>query len=178
MQVCNVCTLGIFWTKNFEMNFWDTMTFSQYIQSMYAYMVCTTRKWKQYIGNAAEMTRFEKIPRVHYLCALGICETITNLPESNGYWQSVPLPARNTINCYRGISVLQFPIIVLHHIKSHKKRIYINTMHILNINHCKSIPTTSYAGIIHQVIRVKIRNLLSACFTHKLPRIGYYTLSL
>jgi len=27
--------------------------------------VCTTRKWKQYIGNAAEMTRFEKIPRVH-----------------------------------------------------------------------------------------------------------------
>ena len=26
----------------------------------------TTRKWKQYIGNAAEMTRFEKIPRVHF----------------------------------------------------------------------------------------------------------------
>ncbi|MCQ5166291.1 MAG: hypothetical protein ACLUW4_08010 [Butyribacter sp.] len=25
----------------------------------------TTRKWKQYIGNAAEMTRFEKMPRVH-----------------------------------------------------------------------------------------------------------------
>ena len=25
----------------------------------------TTRKWKQYIGNAAEMTCFEKIPRVH-----------------------------------------------------------------------------------------------------------------
>ncbi|WP_418966426.1 hypothetical protein [Butyribacter intestini] len=47
--------------------------------------MCTTRKWKQYIGNAAEMTRFEKIPRVHYLCTLGICETITNLPESNGY---------------------------------------------------------------------------------------------
>ena len=41
------------------------MTFSQYIQSMYAYTVCTTRKWKQYIGNPAEMTRFEKIPRVH-----------------------------------------------------------------------------------------------------------------
>ena len=25
----------------------------------------TMRKWKQYIGNAAEMTRFEKMPRVH-----------------------------------------------------------------------------------------------------------------
>ena len=33
------------------------MTFSQYIQSMYAYTVCATRKWKQYIGNLAEMTR-------------------------------------------------------------------------------------------------------------------------
>jgi len=29
------------------------------------FTVCTTRKWKQYIGNPAEMTRFEKIPRVH-----------------------------------------------------------------------------------------------------------------
>ena len=25
----------------------------------------TTGKWKQYIGNATEMTRFEKMPRVH-----------------------------------------------------------------------------------------------------------------
>ena len=25
----------------------------------------TMRKWKQYIGNPAEMTRFEEIPRVH-----------------------------------------------------------------------------------------------------------------
>lgn len=40
------------------------MTFSQYIQSMYAYTVYATRKWKQYIGNLAEMTRFEEIPRV------------------------------------------------------------------------------------------------------------------
>ena len=29
-------------------------------------MVCTTRKWKQYIGNIARMLRLEKIPRVHY----------------------------------------------------------------------------------------------------------------
>ena len=41
------------------------MTFSQYIQSMYAYKVCTTRKWKQYIRNLAEMTRFEEMTRVH-----------------------------------------------------------------------------------------------------------------
>lgn len=27
----------------------------------------TTGKWKQYIGNAAEMARFKKIPRVHSL---------------------------------------------------------------------------------------------------------------
>ena len=32
---------------------------------MYAYKVCTTRKWKQYIRNPAEMIRFEKILRVH-----------------------------------------------------------------------------------------------------------------
>ena len=60
-----LCTLEIFWTKNFEMDFWYTITFSQYIQSMYAYKVCTTRKWKQYIRNPAEMIRFEKILRVH-----------------------------------------------------------------------------------------------------------------
>ena len=41
------------------------MTFSQYIQSMYAYTVCATRKWKQYIGNLAEMTRFEEMMRVY-----------------------------------------------------------------------------------------------------------------
>ena len=29
-------------------------------------MVCTTRKWKQYIGNIARMLRLKKIPRVHY----------------------------------------------------------------------------------------------------------------
>ena len=51
--------------KNFEMDFLYTITFSQYIQSMYAYKVCTTRKWKQYIRNQAEMTRFEKILRAH-----------------------------------------------------------------------------------------------------------------
>ena len=28
-------------------------------------MVCTTRKWKQYIGNIARMLRLKKIPRVH-----------------------------------------------------------------------------------------------------------------
>jgi hypothetical protein len=28
-------------------------------------MVCTTRKWKQYIGNVAGMLRLKKIPRVH-----------------------------------------------------------------------------------------------------------------
>ena len=27
----------------------------------------TMRKWKQYIGNPAEMTRFEEIPRVHHI---------------------------------------------------------------------------------------------------------------
>ena len=32
-----------------------------------AYTVCTTRKFKQYIGKASEMTRFEKIPRVHHI---------------------------------------------------------------------------------------------------------------
>ena len=31
------------------------------------FVVCTTRKWKQYIGNAAEMARFKKILRVHSL---------------------------------------------------------------------------------------------------------------
>ena len=29
-------------------------------------MVCTTRKWKQYIGNIARMLRLKKIPRVHF----------------------------------------------------------------------------------------------------------------
>ena len=31
------------------------------------FVVCTTRKWKQYIGKASKMTRFEKIPRVHHI---------------------------------------------------------------------------------------------------------------
>lgn len=32
---------------------------------MYAYTVCATRKWKQYIGNLVEMTRFKEMTRVH-----------------------------------------------------------------------------------------------------------------
>ena len=35
-------------------------------------MVCTTRKWKQYIGNVARMLRLKKIPRVHYVKKGGI----------------------------------------------------------------------------------------------------------
>ena len=31
------------------------------------FTVRTPRKFKQYIGKASEMTRFEKIPRVHHI---------------------------------------------------------------------------------------------------------------